>query len=107
MKDNLTICSVVYNDIETKLFDLMVQSVIKFTNPMPQFVICDNGGNELGKYKNQSNFTIISNVESKSKGSLQHGESLNNKLNVIERTSVIAAGNQNIHKGTINITEVL
>jgi myo-inositol-1(or 4)-monophosphatase len=37
----------------------------------------------------------------------EHGKSLNNKLNVIERTSVIAACNLNVHTDTINITEVL
>ncbi len=37
----------------------------------------------------------------------EHGKSLKNKLNVTERTSVIAACNPKVHTGTINITEVL
>lgn len=37
----------------------------------------------------------------------EHGKSLNNKLNVIERTSIVAAGNLNVHTSTMNITEVL
>lgn len=37
----------------------------------------------------------------------EHGNSLNNKLNVIERTSIVAAGNLNVHTSTMNITEVL
>jgi len=35
------------------------------------------------------------------------GKCLNNKLNVIERTSIIAACNSNVYKGTMNIMEVL
>ena len=37
----------------------------------------------------------------------EHGKSLDNKLNVTERTSIIAACNLNVHKDIINITEVL
>lgn len=37
----------------------------------------------------------------------EHGKHLNNKLDVIERTSVIAACNSNIHTDTMNIMEVL
>lgn len=37
----------------------------------------------------------------------EHGNSLNNKLDVTERTSIIAAGNLNVYKDIINITEVL
>ena len=37
----------------------------------------------------------------------EHGKRLDNKLKVTERTSLIAAGNQNIHKDITNITEVL
>lgn len=73
---DLTVCSVVYNDNNTKLFDLMIRSVRRYTNTEPKFIICDNGGNSLDKYAKLSNFTIITN-KSKSKGSIQHGESLN------------------------------
>ena len=37
----------------------------------------------------------------------EHGNSLNNKLDVTERTSIIAAGNLNVYKDIIDITEVL
>ncbi len=37
----------------------------------------------------------------------EHGKSLDNRLNVTERTSIIAACNLNVHKGIINITEIL
>ena len=37
----------------------------------------------------------------------EHGKSLDNKLNVTERTSVIAACNLNVHADIINMTEVL
>ncbi|MGB9979989.1 bifunctional fructose-bisphosphatase/inositol-phosphate phosphatase [Methanobacterium sp.] len=37
----------------------------------------------------------------------EHGKSLDNKLDVTERTSIIAACNLNIHKDIINTTEVL
>lgn len=37
----------------------------------------------------------------------EHGKNLDNKLNVTERTSVIAACNLNVYKDIINITEVL
>jgi myo-inositol-1(or 4)-monophosphatase len=37
----------------------------------------------------------------------EQGKSLNNKLNVIERTSIIAACNSNVYKGAMNIMEVL
>lgn len=37
----------------------------------------------------------------------EHGKSLDNKLKVTERTSLIAACNSNIHKDITNITEVL
>ena len=37
----------------------------------------------------------------------EHGKSLDNKLKVTERTSLVAACNSNVHKGILNITEVL
>lgn len=73
----LTVCSVVFNDNQTKLFDYMVRSVLKFTDQEINFIICDNGGNDLSTYKNLPNFKIVSNHNTKFKGSIQHGDSLN------------------------------
>jgi hypothetical protein len=84
MKSGLTVCSVVYNDNKSGLFDLMVRSVEKFTDEELNFIICDNGKNDLKKYKSRSNFKIIDNTKSKTRGSLQHGESLNLIFDLIE-----------------------
>ena len=72
----ITICSVVFNDKKTQLFDYMVRSVLKFTEEDVNFIICDNGGNDLDKYRKDSRFQIINKI-SNAKGSLQHGQSLN------------------------------
>jgi len=76
LTNSTTICSVVYNDNKTNLFDLMVRSVLKYTQDAPQFIVCDNGMSDMGKYSGLNNFNIVKNISS-SKGSLQHGESLN------------------------------
>jgi len=73
---DLTICSVVCNDNQVHLFDIMIKSVLKFTKFEPKFIICDNGNNNLKKYELLPNFTIIKN-NSRCRGSLQHGEGLN------------------------------
>jgi hypothetical protein len=77
IKSDLTICSVVYNDSKTELFDFMVRSVNKYSKETPNFIICDNGGNNLDKYRELDNFMIVDNTKSVKAGSLQHGESLN------------------------------
>lgn len=83
-----TICSIVYNDQRTGLFDFMVKSILKNSPYAPNFVICDNGGNDLNKYRKMTNFKIIDGA-SKNRGSLQHGESLNNILSLV-RTQKVA-----------------
>jgi hypothetical protein len=82
----LTVCSVVFNDKKTQLFDYMVRSVLKFTEEEVQFIICDNGGNDLTKYAKDPRFKIISDVTDKYKGrgSLQHGESLNKIIDLVQ-----------------------
>jgi hypothetical protein len=85
---DLTVCSVVCNDNRSKLFDLMVKSVLRFTKHIPEFIICDSGGNNLNSYQSLPNFTIMSNT-SISRGSLQHGEGLN-KIVSLSKTKYTA-----------------
>jgi hypothetical protein len=89
--DGLTICSVVYNDNQSNLFDFMVRSVMKYTDTPPKFIICDNGGNDLDKYRALSNFTIVQNTDSLFRGSLGHGDSLNKIFPLVQtsRTAII------------------
>lgn len=74
---DLSIISVVKND--NGLFDLMIKSVYKFTDFIPQFVVSVNTESEYtnisNKYK-ESNFNFLLNCN-KLSGSLQHGQSLN------------------------------
>ena len=79
MKD-LTVCSVVYNDAQVGLLDLMVSSVLKHTPTAPRFLLCDHGGNNLDLYRTNPNFTIIPNTDSLYRGSLAHGYGLNRLL---------------------------
>lgn len=83
MTNDLTICSVVYNDNYSGLFDLMVKSVYKYTKEEPEFIICDAGNNNLSEYAKRPNFTIIPS-SSRSTGSLQHGESLNQIFDLVK-----------------------
>jgi len=82
MINDITICSVVHNDNNSGLFDLMVRSVYKYTSEEPRFIICDAGNNSLDKYASLSNFTIVPS-NSNATGSLQHGESLNQIFNLV------------------------
>lgn len=78
MNEGLTICSVVYNDNESKLFDLTMRSILKYTYPEPQIIICDHGNSDiLDKYRHLPNVKIISNTPKLKGGSNAHGEGLN------------------------------
>lgn len=101
----ITVCSVVYNDLSTGLFDYMVRSVYKYSDTMPKFIISDNGGNDLAKYKE---FNIIKN-KSNLKGSLQHGDSLNKiiKLSTTEYTAIIESDVVVLNKSWDRITQDL
>lgn len=68
----------------------MVKSVLKYTKVEPEFVICDNGGNNLDRYKLLPNFRIIDN-KSGMRGSLQHGDGLNKivSLSTTKYTAII------------------
>lgn len=80
---DLTIVTVTENDLG--ILDLMVKSVIKFTKPMPNFVICNNGNSpSIEKYRNKKNFTIIDFKPSMSGGSNRHGEALNKALSIVQ-----------------------
>jgi len=74
---DLTVVTVVEND--AGLIDLMIESVKKFTDPCPHFVICDNGNNKdvLDKYANDPNIMIFSHEPALHGGSNRHGEGLN------------------------------
>ena len=89
--NDLTIISVVYNDLRTNLFDLMVKSVLRYTYNAPKFIICDNGGNNLSKYVGLSNFTIIPNKNTNLRGSIAHGTALNKIMLLVksEKTAII------------------
>ena len=60
-KSDLTIITVAAYD--KGFVDLMVRSVHKFTNPKPNIIICDNGGNGsvLSKYEAYDNVTVVTN----------------------------------------------
>ena len=78
--NDLTVCSVVYNDAQVGLLDLMVSSVLKHTTTIPKFLLLDNGGNNLDCYRSNPNFIVIDNTDSLYRGSLAHGIGLNRLL---------------------------
>jgi hypothetical protein len=87
---DLTVITVVEND--NGIFDLMIKSVLKFTNPHPNIIICNNKANNpiLDKYKNKSNITIINNAPKLSGGSNRHGSGLNAAIaNVVTAKTAI------------------
>lgn len=61
VKSDLTVITVAAN--EKGFLDLMIKSVKRFTNPQPNFIICDNGknGRWLKKYSKDKNITIVNN----------------------------------------------
>lgn len=74
---DLTVLTVVEND--KGIFDLMLKSVRKFTNPVPQFIVCYNGGDKsfVEKYSTYPDVTVVWNTPTMSGGSNRHGEGLN------------------------------
>lgn len=75
---NLTVISVVEGDHGT--FDLMVRSILKFTNPTPKFVICCNDHKEstnIFDLYSGANTKIIFNDPIFKTGSNRHGSGLN------------------------------
>jgi len=75
-KSDLTVLTVVEND--QGIFDLLIDSIYKFTDPVPHIIVCDQGRNKImSKYRNDSNITIVSNKPTMAGGSNRHGEGLN------------------------------
>lgn len=88
---NLTILTVVEND--KGLLDLMLRSVVKFTVPQPNIIICDQGNNGdlKTKYKYFPYLTVVENKPTMGGGSNRHGEGLNKIFNMVQtsRTAII------------------
>jgi len=84
--DNLTVISVVEHD--RGLVDLMIKSVEKFTDPVPDFILCDNGdnGNLVERYAGKSNVMIVKNTPALSGGSNRHGDGLNKIFPLVKTT---------------------
>lgn len=74
---DLTVLTVVEND--KGLLDLMVRSLRKFSDTMPNLIICDNGrnGDVLSKYDKDSNIKIVQFNPGVTGGSNRHGYALN------------------------------
>jgi hypothetical protein len=90
-KSDTTVLTVVAND--NGLFDLMIRSVYKFTNPAPQIIVCDQSGQKgmLKKYENDKNITIVTNKPKGEGGSNRHGEGLNKIFPLVttKKTAII------------------
>ena len=89
-KNNLTVISVVEND--KGLVDLMIQSLYKFTTPVPKIILCSNGKNPiLDKYNEDTNIKIVENNPSIGGGSNRHGDGLNVafKLVTTPKTAIV------------------
>lgn len=90
-KNDLTVLTVVEND--SGILDLMIQSVYKFTDPVPKIIICDQGrnGTLLDKYRNDPNITIVKNTPKLVGGSNRHGSGLNKIFPLVatKRTAII------------------
>lgn len=77
--NNLTIITVVENDCGT--LDLMIRSVLKFTDFVPNFIICCNNKEEYTNisfyYKSVDNIKVVYNKTDLLGGSFRHGSGLN------------------------------
>lgn len=88
---DLTVVTVVENDCGG-IFDLMIRSVKKFTDPSPSILICNNGsGNALDKYRNDGLIRIINNSPALRGGSNRHGDALNKIIPMVKtkRTAIV------------------
>jgi hypothetical protein len=90
-KSDLTVLTVVENDCG--IFDLMIRSLYRFTNPVPNIIICYQGGSDktMSRYINDPNITIINNKPILSSGSNRHGEGLNKIFPMVstQKTAII------------------
>jgi hypothetical protein len=64
MNNDLSIITVAKNNKTSGLLDVMINSVRKFTDFEPKFIICDNGGNGnlSEKYEEFESITVIDNA---------------------------------------------
>lgn len=88
---DITILTVVENDCG--ILDLLISSIYKFTDPVPNMIICNNGRSklQLSKYTNDSNITIAHNVPKLAGGSNRHGAGLNKIFPMVKtpKTAII------------------
>lgn len=91
INNDLTVITVVEND--SGIFDLMISSLYKFTDPMPKVIVCYQGGSNIvmSKYVNDPNITIVPNKPAMSGGSNRHGDGLNKIFPMVntKRTAII------------------
>lgn len=103
---NLTVVTVTENDLG--ILDLMISSVLRFTDPMPNFIICNNGNSpSVDKYRNKYNFKVIDFKPSMAGGSNRHGEALNKALSFVQtpRTAILESDCIVLRKGWDSISE--
>jgi hypothetical protein len=90
-KSDLTILTVVENDCG--IFDLLISSIYKFTDPVPNIIVCNHGnnGNVLSKYVNDPNMIIVDHTPTMGGGSNRHGEGLNKIFPLVDtkKTAII------------------
>lgn len=98
-KSDLTVITVAAND--NGFVGNMIDSVRRFTDPMPRVIICDNGrnANHLLKYKSDPNIKVIKNMRARkyknnknfANTSVQHGIGLNLTFQHVKtpRTAII------------------
>jgi len=108
MVKGLTVCSVVERD--DGLLSLMIRSVCAFTNPLPNFIICDNtnGKNHDRIHKSNvanANITIINNSPNLIGGSNRHGLGLNKIFPLVttEYTAILDSDTAILHKDWCNV----
>lgn len=104
---DLTVVTVAENDKGT--LDLMLSSVVRFTQPVPNIIICDNGNNgDLGnKYAHMPNVKVIKFMPSLKGGSNRHGEALNKIVPMVKtkRTAIVESDCIVLRKGWDNMYE--
>jgi hypothetical protein len=81
---DLTVVSVVERDLDT--FDLMIRSVLAFTDFVPRFLICLNDSTNIDPllYRDLSSLKFVSNSPNGSGGSLRHGAGLDRIVPFVE-----------------------
>jgi len=85
-KSDLTVATVAAHDRDSGLLHYMILSVFKFSDVLPQIIVCDNGHNGPLKkmYENNKYVTIVNRAEQHPNASVEHGIGLNT---VMERIS--------------------